>query len=97
VDRAIDWLPPLILLEDFGGDWDRYMNELYSCFQQDYVFRLLPFFKGVRIGLKRHPIIDNKEATFWHLISSGKVEADRIPDIRRCERICWSRAVIELC
>jgi len=38
---------------------------------------------------------NGKEATFWHMISEGKVEADRLPDLRRCERICWPRPLIE--
>ena len=29
------------------------------------------------------------------MIQSGDVESERIPDIRRCERIRWPRAVIE--
>lgn len=36
-----------------------------------------------------------KEATFWHMVSEGKDEADRFPDIRRCERIRWPRPIIE--
>jgi hypothetical protein len=36
-----------------------------------------------------------KEATFWHLISEGKVEGERLPDMRRCERIRWPRPIIE--
>ena len=47
------------------------------------------------MGLKRYPLIDGKEATFWHFTSEGAVEADRIPDIRRCERIQWPKAIIE--
>ena len=47
------------------------------------------------MGLKRHPVIDGKEATFWHLTSEGKVEEERTPDIGRCERIGWVRSVIE--
>jgi type II secretory pathway component PulM len=36
-----------------------------------------------------------KEATFWHLILEGKDEEERIPDMRRCERIRWPRPMIE--
>jgi hypothetical protein len=48
-----------------------------------------------RLGLKRHPLTCGKEATFWHMTSTGKVEADRIPDLRRCERIRWPKPLIE--
>ena len=47
------------------------------------------------MGLKRHPIIQGKEATFWHMISEGNDEAERLPDLRRCERIRWPRPIIE--
>jgi hypothetical protein len=36
-----------------------------------------------------------KEATFWHFISEGETEADRLIDIRRCERIRWPRPTME--
>jgi hypothetical protein len=36
-----------------------------------------------------------KEATFWHLTSTGTGEASRLPDLRRCERIRWPRPVID--
>lgn len=31
----------------------------------------------------------------WHLISEGRVEDDRLPDLRRCERLTWIRWMIE--
>lgn len=88
------WLPDLVLLADYGGDWDRYLNAIYEYFRQDFVVSS-PVWQGNRVRLKRHPIEQGKEATFWHLISEGKTEADRLPDIRRCERIRWPRPIIE--
>ena len=88
------WLPPLVLLSDYEGDWNRYLNALYSYFESDFL-RPRPRFRGQRLGLKRHPLLDGKEATFWHMISEGRSEASRHPDLRRCERIRWPRAVIE--
>jgi len=88
------WLPPLILFETYSGDWDQYKEALYKYFKQDFV-ESSPLFRGIKLALKRHPVIDNKEATFWHLISEGKIEEDRVPDFRRCERIRWPRPIIE--
>ena len=90
------WLPDLITLDSFGGDWGRYFAVIYGCFQRDFVHSR-PQYKGTVLALKRHPVILGKEATFWHLISEGNVEADRVPDMRRCERICWPRPIIENC
>ncbi|MNH30689.1 hypothetical protein D3C79_909980 [compost metagenome] len=50
-----------------------------------------------RLGLKRHPVIQGKEATFWHMISEGNDEAERLPDLRRCERIRWPRRADLVC
>jgi hypothetical protein len=87
------WLPPLVLLHDHQGDWDTYEDVLYGHFCDDFVARP-PSFRGRRIGLKRFPLDKGKEATFWHLISEGQVEAERLPDMRRCERIRWPRPMI---
>lgn len=45
--------------------------------------------------MAQYPEVDGKEATFWHLISEGVKEGDRLPDLRRCERIRWPRPIIE--
>lgn len=92
--NGIEWLPDLVIFENYSGDWTKYLEGVYRCFQQDFVYHK-PKFRGIRIGLRKHPITDNKEFTFWHLISEGNVEAERIPDFRRCERIRWLRPMIE--
>lgn len=88
------WLPPLVKLADYGGDWDRYLDALYNHFRKDFITSR-PRFPGKRFALKRHPMEKGKEATFWHLISEGRTEADRVPDLARCERIRWPRPIIE--
>jgi hypothetical protein len=89
-----EWLPLLVELADYGGNWKRYEEALYGFFRADFIASA-PQFRGQRVGLKRHPMIQGKEATYWHCISEGKVEDDRLPDLRRCERIRWPRPCIE--
>jgi len=89
-----DWLPPLVLFSDHGGNWDAYVDAIYEWFKQDFIDSK-PMFQGRRLGLKRHPMSHGKEATFWHMIQEGAVEEDRTPDFRRCERIRWPKPVIE--
>ncbi len=89
-----DWLPSLVFLEDYSGNWERYLNTLYDFFKQDFI-NSRPVFEGRRLGLKHHPLSQGKEATFWHLISQGDNEPERTVDIRRCERIRWPRPIIE--
>ncbi|HBF35406.1 TPA: hypothetical protein DDW35_12665 [Candidatus Sumerlaeota bacterium] len=89
-----DWLPTLILFEDCCGDWPQYLSILYEQFKKDFVFSK-PSFPLGRIELKKYPIVEDKEATFWHFISEGDIETQRIPDFRRCERIAWPKPIIE--
>lgn len=88
------WLPDLVLLSDHRGSWANYVDALYRHFTHDFVLSK-PVFRGERLALKRHPMEQGKEATFWHLTSTGRDEASRLPDLRRCERIRWPRPVID--
>jgi len=88
------WLPALVLLQDHNGDWNRYVAALYVYFKQDFMDSA-PIFEGKSLALKRYPLNQGKEATFWHIISAGKAEQDRLPDLRRCERIRWPCPIIE--
>jgi len=88
------WLPPLVLLQDHGKDKEAYLNAVYAFFRLDFV-ESSPSFQGVRLALKRHPLRDGKEATFWHLTTEGSDEFSRTLDIDRCERIRWPRPIIE--
>ena len=80
-------------MEDYENDWHQYLEAIYQYFCQDFVASK-PSFKDKRFALKRHPMVEGKEATFWHIISEGEVENERLPDLRRCERIRWPRAII---
>lgn len=79
-------LPDLVLLESFEGNWDRYIEAVYQYFKKDFVDSR-PLFRKKRMGLKKHPLENGKEATFYHFTSEGNDESDRKPDLRRCERI----------
>lgn len=88
------WLPDLVLFSEYHGDWDVYVDALYQYFRTDFV-ESRPRYQGKKVVLPHQPRILEKEATFWHLISEGEVEEERIPDLRRCERIRWPKPIIE--
>ena len=88
------WLPNLILLENYKGNWNTYVNAIYKYFHKDFV-ESKPSFQYSPIFVRYHPSYEGKGATFWHLVSEGNQESERIPDIRRCERVCWPRSIIE--
>ena len=92
------WLPPIVPYSDFNGDWVAFLEEIYSQFRQDFLDdfnRRSLTFDGGTLRVRRHPLVRGKEASFWHLISTGDIEEDRIPDFDRCERIKWARAIID--
>jgi len=89
----IPWLPDIIELDTYEGDWNAYLQAVYAIFLKDFVHNK-PVFRGQRLGLKKYPEFDGKSATFWHFISEGAVEDKRTPDLRRCERIGWPAPVI---
>ncbi len=88
------WLPALVLLEHYGGNWDEYIEAVYQYFKADFVDST-PQFENRNVGLIRYPLFQQKEFAFWHCTSEGEEEEQRAPDIRRCERIRWPRPVIE--
>jgi hypothetical protein len=92
-DANLD-LPPLILLETFNGDWEKYFEAVYNAFKVDFVDNKL-FFRDKEVRLKFHPYTDGKEANFYHLTHEGEDEKDRKPDLRRMERIKWPKILIE--
>jgi len=90
----VSWLPPLVLFKSYHGHWDTYLETVYGYFKKDFVDGA-PCFRGARLALKKGPLSQGKEATFWHLISEGADEENRLPLIERCERIRWPKPVIE--
>ena len=89
-----DWLPPLVLLQEYNGDWEQFIEAVYAYFKVDFIDSK-PRFQDKAIKLKRYPLLEGREATFWHIVTEGKEEDKRVPDLRRCERIRWSRPTIE--
>jgi hypothetical protein len=86
-------LPKLITMNEYGGNFTTYFEAVYSIFYNDFV-KHKPVYRGRRLGLKKHPISQNKEATFWHMTSEGEDEQNRTPDLRRLERISWPAPII---
>ncbi len=91
-----EWLPDLIKYEDFSGDWEKYENAIYDRFVKDFHRNKNQLYlDGNRISCKKAPIINGKSGTFWHIVSEGPAENEKVPKIARCERISWIRAIIE--
>ena len=88
------WLPKELRYADYKGDWDKFLEAIYGIFECDFKhscpkYKGLPLFYDSRMEA-------GKEAAFWHLIQRHDCRAqDRVPDLRRCERIPWPKPIIE--
>ncbi|QQS06052.1 MAG: hypothetical protein IPK50_03975 [Fibrobacterota bacterium] len=96
-----DWLPPLLELNEPGsawdGQWELYKEVVYQAFQATLAKPIRSGalqWRGLRLGLKKYPVDQDKEATFWHMVSEGGIEAERTPDLARCARIRWPGAIL---
>ncbi|MFQ5753847.1 MAG: hypothetical protein ACE5HI_17815 [bacterium] len=84
-------LPDLFL---FPGDWEAYVEDVYQIFLDEIAHANLKF-RGLKISCQYRPPTQGKHFGFWHVISEGKEENERVPDLRRCERIRWIAFLIE--
>ena len=86
--------PNLVLMSGHNNNFTDYNNAVYSIFKSDFVDSK-PIFMGTKLGLKKYPIVDGKEYTYYHFTHEGDVENNRLPDIRRMERIAFPKVFIE--
>lgn len=87
-------LPQKICLTDFGGNYSKYIDAIYAVFERDFIKRKSKF-GSHELKLKFNPIFQDRAYTFYHMTHEGEVEADRTPDLRRCECLSWARPSIE--
>lgn len=86
-----DWLPPMVSVSPWTRDT---FNRLYSVFEQDFK-RSQPVYRGNTVWFFPEKE-EGKELIFWHLTHrEDKDTGERLPDMRRCERLPWIRAAIE--
>lgn len=92
------WLSALILNEEFES-WEEYEEHVYSIFKRDFIDNTV-YYNGKPINYRKHPQVEGKEQAFFHLTSkdtnsNSNDPNDRLPDLRRYERIKWPKEIIE--
>ena len=90
--------PPELMTWD-GSDWQGYEDEIYTVYLKTVAHAKLRF-RGEPVKVQFRPESKQKGYGFWHLISeapdqSNRNEDDRVPDLRRCERVRWVAWCIE--
>lgn len=85
---------------DSLSDFREYEDKLYRIFVSLYETNTI-FFKGFRIFMKHYPPEYSEKSGLYHLIYENFQhtgdELDRLPSLRRCERITWARTIIDFC
>jgi hypothetical protein len=86
------WPAPGRSLNDFGGDWETYVEACYAQYRRDFYnggTRPWPV-DGQDLRIKKLPEDERGWCnTFWHLVTEGAIEDERIPVLSRLERINW--------
>lgn len=89
-----DWLPPIVKLQDFDGDSEKYLEHLFSIFETDFV-RSTPSYEGQRVFYDKKDD-GGRPGCFVHITTEeNKQTGEREICLRRCERIAWVKAIIE--
>jgi hypothetical protein len=90
------WLPDPLILEPWNTNT---YESLYQIFCEDFKNKNRPlFFKDEKIIIfsSNNFLSEGKEKIFWHITDKDdRAYAERLPDIRRAERINWIRPIIE--
>jgi hypothetical protein len=86
------WLPDTYT---FDGDWFTYVEVLYRCYLDHFVTNA-SYWRGKRVGVRHEPATNGKAFTFWHITCGLDANGDvNPPDMERCARIGWVKALIE--
>lgn len=85
--------PELVARSSFASE-DDFIEACYAFFKADFL-DARPVFRNTRMGLKSLPKRNGKEATFYHMTTTGNDEENRTLDVDRSERIRWAKPVIE--
>lgn len=93
------WLTDIIELKDFDGNWNKYDDYLYAIFVRDFIDNPITF-QGKPLKIRTYPRQAGREQTYFHITNkdsslSSTDPNDRIPDMRRCERIEWIKLIIQ--
>ena len=52
-------------------------------------------FDRFQLHYRYHPAYQDRPYAFYHMTHTGLDEDNRLPDLRRCERMPWTRLTIE--
>ena len=87
-------MPSKLEAKLFRGDMNAYIEALYKVFRRDFIDNEITY-DGKRVDIIHQTYYNDKERTFWHLISEGKEDVNRKPISFRAETLPWAKALIK--
>lgn len=90
---APEWLPQPIDMASYSAE---NLETVYQRFCRDFLRSRCVFCDKPVLIASSH-IVRMKEQTFWHIVSEGGTEDDRLVSLERCRRINWIRPILENC
>ncbi len=91
-----DKIPTIIEMDSFDGDYEKYEEAVYNIYKETFEKQKF-YWNDKTIEHKKHPVFKDKPGTFWHIVSTGDDEENRIPDLRRYERVAWPAYILSHC
>ena len=86
-----DWLPQMLAVDPWTHDT---FDRLYAVFERDFKDSQ-PIYEDKAVWCFPE-MEEGKEVIFWHLTQrKDELSRERLPDMRRGERLPWVRALIE--
>lgn len=82
------WLPSLLRLEEYGGDWQRYIDAVYAIFERDFI-QNPPTLQGLPVGY-RHLVVLARRDTYMLLVTAFPMEQERRRQRFRAEYEAWA-------
>ncbi len=93
MNRYPAWLPPIVCVNPWTNET---FDFLYAIFRRDFK-ESQPTYDGKAVWFFPE-VEDGKEVIFWHMTSRDDRETgERLPDLRRSERLPWARPMIDNC
>ena len=87
-------LPERLYYDNFGGNITAFIEAAYRIFKRDFVTSH-PNVDGKPIRMKKYPLVNEMEYTFYHITHEGTDEDNRLPVISRMEYVPFPRPMID--
>ncbi len=87
-------MPTKLVPSLFGGNLNLYKEALYKIFKRDFIDNDV-FFNGKKVDIIHEKFFEDKERSFWHIISEGEEDIHRTPITWRAEVLPWAKPLIQ--